>query len=174
MTSFGDNSLTGPESAHCVHDVLYGGGLVQHARRARLHRSGEAARVQARAQDQRRDPRLGSGEILNQSRPISIGQTKIHDHDIHPAERSPSLGHGPHLPNDGELRLPLEHESQRLTERDVVLHQQDADLFCRVVLYGACPSIDRVYTHTMSRTSRMRYHANVPFFSHAFRLVRMY
>jgi len=48
--------------------------------------------------------------------------------DIGLGQEGAGLGHRSGLPDDGEIRLPHQHEGQGLPERQVVIDQQDPNL----------------------------------------------
>src|SRR5918998_5468835 len=119
-----EQRLPGLKPPHRVDYLVDGGGLVQHAGGADLDRAREAARLQARAQDQRDRSRR---EVLEQVEPVAVGEGQVDYGDLHlieqPAVQRPCLGHGAHLRDDVEPWLSLEHEREGLAERDVVLHE---------------------------------------------------
>src|SRR5919199_163494 len=137
--------LPGLEPPDRVDYLLYGGGLVQHAGGAGLDRAGEPAGLEARAEDQRHYLRLGRCEGLDQLEAVPVGQGEVDDRYLRaPQRRGGALAHlGPRasLSDHLELRLPLEHEGESLTEGDVVLDEQNPGQVIRVVVYGIRPSL---------------------------------
>ncbi len=115
---------------------------MQHAGGAGLDRVGKPGRFQARAQDQRRHPAPGRGQLLDQPGPIPVRQPEVYYRDVRPvgllADELVSLGQGPGLAGHDKLFLPLEHKGERLTKGDVILHEQDPGrILMRVVPYDS-------------------------------------
>src|SRR5215204_1832691 len=135
-------------------DLAYRGRLVQHAGGACLDGLSEAGRLQAGAKDQRHHVGTGS-QLFDQLEPISVRQRKVYDRDVHPvghlAHERTRLGQRACLARHDELLLPLEHEGQRLSERCVVLDEQDPGrILPSAILYDSHPSNASMPVHHLT------------------------
>src|SRR5215207_10856726 len=162
-----EQRLPGLEAPDGFDDLAYRGGLVQHARGAGLDRPGEAGRLQAGAEDQRHH--VGTrGQLFDQLEPIPVGQREVHDCDVHLfrrlAHERTRLCQRAGLARHDELLLPLEHEGQRLTERRVVLDEQDPGRILRssVILYDSHPSNATMPIHHLTSARMDRDGAATP------------
>src|SRR5215211_1492895 len=79
----------------------------------------------ARAQDQHHGVMLELVEVLHELDAVPIGEPEVQDHDVHLLEHLSRLGERTGLSYHGEPRLEVQHVSEGLANRQMILDDHD-------------------------------------------------
>src|SRR5918993_262468 len=137
------------QAADGRHDLAGRTRLVEHTGRSGLHRALHR-RGAVITREHQGDGLGGAGaQFVEQANAVPVRQMQVDEGDVGQGQQRAALPDRAGLADDGDVRLPLQHEGQRLPEREVVVDQHHPDRRANRLLFrhydlphplATCPS----------------------------------